>query len=148
MGRKVEPDLAKYLEGKIPWLLRQSTASAQGKKATLFLGELPPVSSTVPLEAASISEYPGEGPLRVFSGKKIEKPRVIITVRAQRYNVAQDYSYAIHDALDGITDTVIDGTLHVWIGAVSLPSEGTPDAQNNAIFNGNYMVWREVNVNA
>lgn len=154
MGRKVEVDIAKFLEGDIPWLLRQSTASAQSKQATLYLGELPAATTppstaqtAVPIEAASISEYPGENPDRTFgNARKIEKPRIIIAVRAKRYDVAQDRAYEIHDAIDGKTDIIINGTKHVWMGAVSLPSEGTPDGQNNSIFNGNYMIWREIQI--
>lgn len=137
MGRFVEEDIATYLESQVVWLRRRT--STVGGTQNFFIGDLP----NRPIEAVGLFEYPGDQSIYFLGGgSPIERPRIQITARAIRYDRARELIHDIYDVLEDKTITV-NGTEYLRVRSIGRPGEISPDAENNAIFSSNYMLWRQ-----
>lgn len=139
MSDYVENDIADYLESVLSWLRRSSTVANPGEQ-NFFIGDMP----TDPLEAVSMYEYQGDMPLYTFGASRVERPRLQITTRAERYDRAREMAMEIYNSVADAGPLSLSGTDYLKVRAMSRPTEMSPDGENNSQFTFGLMIWRQV----
>ena len=124
MSTKVVVALTNYLnagEGDLAWL---TTSVENPTNATLYKLDMPPS----PDSAAAILVYAGKEPDETFTNSLLVRhPRIQITVRDPKSNVALDRAEAILRYLVTVKDQMIGGVRFQRIKPVGEPFELGPD---------------------
>lgn len=121
-------DIAKFLNAKEDgWFAELKMAAESNNNGTIFVNDLP----DNPEFAVSISRYEGRGPDETFSNPvQVRNPRIQITIRHARSNIALDRASDIMKFLSTVKDKVLNGTKYQRIRAVGEPFELGPDSKN------------------
>lgn len=132
-------DMAVFLDENISWLIRPSTTSLN-QIPNLYIMDMP----DLPDSCVAVYQYGGETPEQTFGNSSvIKKPRMQVTVRNLRSDVALSQSEEIYDLLKEIKEQDINGTHYMRVTPVSEPSELGPDSGGRERVVCNYSVWKQ-----
>lgn len=131
-------DMAAFLDSTIGWLIRPSTALGI-EVANLFISDMP----DLPDACVACYQYGGEGPVQTFGNSSlIQKPRLQVTVRDVRSQIAMERSEEIYNILKEIKEQNVNGVFYHRVIPVSEPSEIGPDSGGRERVVCNYSVWK------
>jgi hypothetical protein len=109
----------------------------------LYIGRIPDQSGTV----AAVYELTSEPPVYTASGTGVpvlERPRVMVYVRANDYATARSTIETIWQLLQQVVNETLSGTYYTRVEAVGSPIALERDASDRMLFSANFQVEKEL----